>query len=101
VWCEGREYLIGMILAKAKIDIKNLRDPLPRAVPKAAVPRGMSVLGSRYALLLLFWLNRKVRKLLPEQKKVTRARVCKKAACPLCTLYILMRGEAGRAKMVL
>jgi hypothetical protein len=52
-----------MIFAKAKIDIKNLRDPSPRAVPKAAVPRGTSVLGSRYALLVLFWLNRKVWKI--------------------------------------
>jgi hypothetical protein len=44
-------------------DLKNFRDPTPRAVPKAGVPRGTSVLGSRYVLLYTFLAKQKSREL--------------------------------------
>ena len=35
------------------------RDPTPRAVTEAVVPRGTSILGSRYALLVSFLAKEK------------------------------------------
>ncbi len=63
-WCGVRaKRFCFIIFANAKIDISPC-NPNPRAVPKAVVPRGTSVLGLQYALLVLFSLKRKVHTLL-------------------------------------
>jgi len=64
--------LIGIIFAKAKIDIKNLRDPLPRAAYDAVVQEVTRAFLDRGMLFCYFSAKEKSRESFAGTKKVTK-----------------------------